>query len=404
MTNSVERQSVDVLQQTLQNQLPELGGELEVAIKALRKVQRITGILPLDSSPAMTGLDLRTLANSETLDISPSTDAGKGNGSAQAQPSSSPKSQMMSSGQTFGRYQISRQLGQGAMGAVYLAYDPQLQRYVALKTPFLADKPIVAQRFYREARSAAQIRSPFVCPIYEVSNVAGSLYLTMAFIEGRPLSKWIHKDQPHTLDEVLSMFHKIATGMQKAHAHEVIHRDLKPENIMVDSDGEPIIMDFGLARRADDDDQLTIAGNITGTPAYMSPEQVRGQQDEIGPQSDVYSLGVVLYEMLTGTVPFRGSVVTVLARLLNEQPAPPSSVQPNLPPDSPIEKICLKMMAKNKSDRYTSMTEVLADIVPLLRQAPIPVAPPKPSFFGSIGKFFKRPSASPASSPPRTVK
>ena len=404
MTNSVERQSVDVLQQTLQNQLPELGGELEVAIKALRKVQRITGILPLDSSPAMTGLDLRTLANSETLDISPSTDAGKGNGSAQAQPSSSPKSQMMSSGQTFGRYQISRQLGQGAMGAVYLAYDPQLQRYVALKTPFLADKPIVAQRFYREARSAAQIRSPFVCPIYEVSNVAGALYLTMAFIEGRPLSKWIHKDQPHTLDEVSSMFHKIATGMQKAHAHEVIHRDLKPENIMVDSDGEPIIMDFGLARRADDDDQLTIAGNITGTPAYMSPEQVRGQQDEIGPQSDVYSLGVVLYEMLTGTVPFRGSVVTVLARLLNEQPAPPSSVQPNLPPDSPIEKICLKMLAKNKSDRYGSMTEVLADVIPLFGQAPVPVAPPKPSLFNAISKFFKRPSASPVANRPIAAK
>ncbi len=401
MTSSVVGQSVDVLKQTLQNQHPELGGELAVAINALKKVQRITGALLDDSSPEMTGLDLRNSANSETQDIAPSTDAGKRNGSALAQPSSSPKSQLMSSGQTFGRYQISRQLGQGAMGAVYLAYDPQLQRYVALKTPFLADKPIVVQRFYREARSAAQIRSPFVCPIYEVSNVAGALYLTMAFIEGRPLSKWIHKDQPHTLDEVSSMFHKIATGMQKAHAHEVIHRDLKPENIMVDSDGEPIIMDFGLARRADDDDQLTIAGNITGTPAYMSPEQVRGHQDEIGTQSDVYSLGVVLYEMLTGTVPFRGSVVTVLAKLLNEQPALPSSLQPNLPPDSPIERICLKMMAKNKSDRYASMTEVLAAVTPLLRQPAPPVAPPKPTLLSAIRKFFTAIAATRRPSPAR---
>ncbi len=396
MTKLIEDPSVGVVQQTIQNQLPELGGELEVAINALKRVQIITGVLLEDSSPEIIGPDMRTSAFSATVDLTNAADAdklpgaNKLNGSALAKPSSSHKSRIMSSGQTFGRYQISRQLGQGAMGAVYLAYDPQLQRYVALKTPFLADKPAVVQRFYREARSAAQIRSPYVCPIYEVNCVAGKLYLTMAFIEGRPLAKWIRDDDPHSLDEVIEMFHKIASGMQKAHAQSVIHRDLKPDNIMVDSDGTPIIMDFGLARRVDDEDNMTVAGNILGTPAYMSPEQVRGNQDEIGPQSDVYSLGVVLYQMLTGVVPFRGPIVTILDKVMNEQPAPPSSVQLSLPTDSAIEQICLKMLAKNKSERYPGMSDVLADVVPLLRQTANTVRPPKASRLSKIWKFFGR--------------
>jgi serine/threonine protein kinase len=290
---------------------------------------------------------------------------------------------LLAAGESFGRYQITRKLGQGAMGAVYLAYDPQLQRYVALKTPFLGDTPRVAQRFFREARSAAQIRSPYVCPIYEVDDVGGILYLSMAFIEGRPLAKWIHENPPHPLDEIVDVFRKICSGLQKAHAHNIIHRDLKPDNIMIDSDGEPIIMDFGLARRVKDDIQVTAAGGLLGTPAYMSPEQIRGDQATIGPQSDLYSLGVVLYEMLTAKVPFQGPLMTVLHKVIHEQPTPPSSVQPNLVPNSPIETICLKMLAKDRGERYGCVGDVLAALDHL--SAPEIAAPaPKRSLLKAV--------------------
>ena len=131
---------------------------------------------------------------------------------------------------------------------------------------------------------------------------------------------------------------------------------------MIDPDAEPIIMDFGLARRVNDEIQVTVAGGLLGTPAYMSPEQVGGDQDQIGPQSDLYSLGVMLYEMLTGVLPFSGSLVTVLQKIVNEEPVPPSVHQPNLPPGSLIEKVCLKMMAKKQSARYQNVSEVLAEL------------------------------------------
>jgi serine/threonine protein kinase len=181
-------------QQTLKMQLPHLEDELQRAIDSLRKLQSITGSLSGERPGSPDRIDLRT----------PLADAGLSNlaGGAPPRPLLEPRQpsdrapaaqqiRILVAGETFGRYQITRPLGKGAMGAVYLAYDPQLQRYIALKTPFLGDNPQVVQRFLREARSAAQIRSPYVCPIYEVDNVAGILYLSMAFIEGQSLAKWI---------------------------------------------------------------------------------------------------------------------------------------------------------------------------------------------------------------------
>jgi serine/threonine protein kinase len=390
VTQLDRKPAANTLQPTLQEQLPELGGELEVAINALKRVQIITGVLRDERESSVVDPGQRTAAFAETLEPTPFPNAAGPEEAEQAETPSPGRPQILASGQTFGRYQISRLLGRGAMGAVYLAYDPQLQRYVALKTPFLTDRPTVVQRFYREARSAAQIRSPYVCPIFEVNSVAGKPYLTMAFIEGKPLTKWIRQDPPHSLQIILNMFHKVALGMHKAHAHSVIHRDLKPDNIMVDSENAPIIMDFGLARRVDDEEQMTIAGSIAGTPAYMSPEQVRGQLDEIGPPSDIYSLGVVLYEMLTGAVPFRGPIATVLQRVLNEHPPAPSTVQPTLPADSPIEKICQKMMAKNKAERFASMTEVLAELGPLVEPATTPPAPVPRQTRSLFQRLFRR--------------
>lgn len=356
MTEANDLNPLEPVQQTIKMQVPQLEDDLQRAIDSLRKLQSITGTLTDGRPDAPVRLDLR---------------AGNLGGGAPArsilEPDRAPVSKqvrILVTGESFGRYQITRPLGKGAMGAVYLAYDPQLQRYVALKTPFLGDNPQVVQRFFREARSAAQIRSPYVCPIYEVDNVAGILYLSMAFIEGQSLAKWIHGEVPHTLDEIVTVFRKISLGMQKAHSQGIIHRDLKPENVMIDPDAEPIIMDFGLARRVNDEIKVTAAGGLLGTPAYMSPEQVGGDQDQIGPQSDLYSLGVVLYEMLTGTLPFSGSLMTVLHKIIHEEPVPPSVHQPNLPSGSPIERVCLKMMAKRQSDRYQNVGEVLAELEP----------------------------------------
>jgi serine/threonine protein kinase len=245
------------------------------------------------------------------------------------------------------------------MGAVYLAYDTQLQRYIALKTPFLGTSPLIIKRFYREARAAAQLRSPYLCPIYDVGQIGGVHYLSMAYIDGQPLSRWIAQRKLADAPAVMEVVRKIAKGMHKAHEQGIIHRDLKPDNIMMDKDGEPIIMDFGLARRVDDNIQVTTPGRILGTPAYMSPEQVDGKPAGIGTASDIYSLGVVFYEMLTLRLPFEGSLTSVLRQIGSKDPAKPSSLVPTLGEGSHAERVCLKMMAKSPADRYPTMAAVV---------------------------------------------
>jgi serine/threonine protein kinase len=265
---------------------------------------------------------------------------------------------ILACGSSFGRYQIVRLLGRGAMGAVYLAYDTQLHRHVALKTPLLSPNSQVIQRFYREARAAAQLRSPYTCPIHDAGQIGHIYYLSMAFIEGQPLTRAIAEGRLRTAADIASVIKKIAQGLQKAHELGIIHRDLKPDNIMIDNDGEPIVMDFGLARRVDDDAQVTMNGVILGTPAYMSPEQVDGDPQKIGPATDIYSLGVILYQMLTGRLPFKGSITVILRQIGRDLPAKPSSFNQQLGEDSALERICLKMMSKSPADRYASMADV----------------------------------------------
>src|SRR5262249_4696462 len=158
----------------------------------------------------------------------------------------------------------------------------------------------------------------------------------------------------------------------------IIHRDLKPDNIMIDADGEPIVMDFGLARRVDDDIQLTTPGRILGTPAYMSPEQVESDPDKIGPATDVYSLGVILYQMLTGPLPFKGSLTSVLHQIASVEPPRPSAVNAEVGADSLLEKVCVKLMAKSAAARYASMAELAQTLEQGFASAPAPA--PKRSF------------------------
>ncbi len=196
------------------------------------------------------------------------------------------------------------------MGSVYLAHDGQLDRSVALKVPHFTpeDGPEILDRFYREARSAATLDHPNVCPIYDVGQIDGHHYVSMAFVEGRPLADLVEADKRLSQRQAAILVRQVAMAMAEAHRRGIIHRDLKPANIMINPRHEPVIMDFGLARRSDKRDaQLTKSGAIVGTPAYMSPEQVKGDPTGIGPGCDIYSLGVVLYELLTGRLPFEGS-------------------------------------------------------------------------------------------------
>ena len=288
----------------------------------------------------------------------------------------------------FGRYRIIRALGKGAMGTVYLAEDTHIERQVALKTPHFTEDPTGKQRerFIREARTAGNLRHPNICPIYDFGQIDGKHFITMAYIEGRPLSALIQPDKPQPERKILIVIRKLALALQAAHDKGIVHRDLKPANIMVDTSSEPIIMDFGLARqvRRDEDIRLTQTGNILGTPAFMSPEQVDGDPEKIGPPTDQYSLGVILYELLTGQLPFQGSVIAVMGQILIKEPPRPSQLRPEM--DQRVETVCLKMMAKTPSERFASLKAVADELTTILKSPASkaaskekPESPPGPS-------------------------
>ncbi len=263
----------------------------------------------------------------------------------------------------FGRYRILGQLGRGGMGTVYLALDQQLDRQVALKVPQFDTRTGQQglERFFREARLMAALRHPNLCPVYDVDEIRGTYYLTMAFIDGQPLSALIHPLWPQR--NVAALLQKLARAVHVAHQAGVIHRDLKPANIMIQR-GEPIVMDFGLARRDfSEETMLTQAGMIVGTPAYMSPEQVAGQKT--GPATDIYSLGVILYQMLSGSLPFQGSLVTVLGQIVTQEPRPLREIRADVDPG--LEQICLRSLAKKPEDRYVDAGELAEAFAASLR-------------------------------------
>lgn len=268
----------------------------------------------------------------------------------------------------FGRYQIERLLGQGGMGSVYLAQDTQLHRPVALKIPKFEDepRPELVERFYREARSAALLRHPNLCPVYDVGEIDGTHYITMAYIEGRPLSDFLKTGEPKSIGQIATLVRKIALAVEEAHEHGIVHRDLKPLNIMIDKRHEPIIMDFGLAHqlKREKDPRLTQSGVLIGSPAYMSPEQLYGKRDQIGPASDVYALGVIFFELLTGRLPFEGPVSAIIAQVISRDPPSPRTVRADVDPEA--DGICLKMMAREIQDRYATMSHVAAALTVFL--------------------------------------
>ena len=244
----------------------------------------------------------------------------------------------------FGRYRVTKVLGQGAMGAVYLAHDTKLARDVALKTPKLdadADAEMV-ERFEREARAAAGLHHRNICPVFDVGEIGGVRFLTMAYIEGKPLSAFVSEDKPLSRRQAATIVQKLAIALQEAHNHGVVHRDLKPANVMIDKSKEPVVMDFGLAHQTESTDQsrLTGTGVLLGSPAYMSPEQVSGDPSAVGPETDIYSLGVVLFELLTGRLPYEGSVVAIIGQIVTAEPPDIRTVRSNI--DEGLAAICSK--------------------------------------------------------------
>lgn len=256
----------------------------------------------------------------------------------------------------FGRYRLLSRIGEGGMGTVYLAEDTQLARQVALKVPHFkaGDNPTAVERFYREAKMAAGVSHTNLCGVYDVGEFGGFLFLTMPLIEGQQLARLIDPDRPWEPRQAAELIRRLALAIQVMHARGVIHRDLKPGNVMIRPDGEPILMDFGLARSYEGKDRkLTRVGAQVGSPSYMSPEQVMGQGDGLGPATDIYSLGVMLYQLVTGKLPFEGPVAAVYGQVLNTEPQRPTTLRPGL--DRDLETICVKAMAKKPGDRFVSM-------------------------------------------------
>jgi hypothetical protein len=255
----------------------------------------------------------------------------------------------------FGRYELRRRLGAGGMGQVYLAHDPQLDRLVALKVP----NPVAAEgwreRFLVEARAAANLTHPNICPVFEVGEADGRPYLTMAYIEGETLAARLAQEGPLAPAAAAALVATVARAMEEAHRRGIVHRDLKPQNVMLDPAGRPVVMDFGLAVRttAADDLRLTLTGVALGTPAYMPPEQAGGDADAVGPPADVYALGTMLYEMVTGRVPFRAKPFgKLLAQIERDAPPPPRQLNPHV--DPALEAVILTCLAKRPADRFPS--------------------------------------------------
>ncbi len=265
-------------------------------------------------------------------------------------------------GSTFGRYDIIKQLGAGAMGIVYLANDQRLGRSVALKVAKLdRNDDQAVQRFEREARAIALVKHPNLCSIYDVDEQDGRHFLTMEYVEGETLAAKLNRGDQYSMQQAADLVRTIAVAVQAAHEAGIIHRDLKPANIMINERDEPVVMDFGLARSSViDDSELTHAGAILGSPAYMAPEQVLADHDRVGPATDVYALGVLLYQTLCGCKPFDGSSYSVMKQIETANPPSPSSIREGV--DRRLEAICLRAMSKRIGDRHESAADFATEL------------------------------------------
>ncbi len=278
-------------------------------------------------------------------------------------------------GKRIGKYWVRREIARGGMGVVYEAEDPELKRTVALKVRREGREGEEAvERFLREARIAAGLRHPNIIGVHEVGTLEdGAQYIAMDYVAGPTLAEAMQAGKT-TQEELLRMMEEVGMAVAFAHGHGVIHRDLKPQNVLLENGERVVLTDFGLARTETGTGRLTMSEELIGTPAYMAPEQARGRTREIDERTDVYALGVMLYEILAGRMPFEGKTpVDVLDRIEKEEPKRPSSWGRKIPKE--LETICLKAMEKEKRRRYQHASEFAEDLARFRCGEPIRARP-----------------------------
>jgi serine/threonine protein kinase len=262
------------------------------------------------------------------------------------------------------------------MGVVYRAWQSSTQRLVALKVPRPGDHPSPQElaRFRTEAEAVARLQHPHIVAVYEVGEYEGQPFLALEYVEGGSLAQRLAEAlQP--ADTAARLVQTLAQAVHYAHQRGIIHRDLKPANVLLAADGTPKITDFGLAKLLDSRPRLTRTGQALGTPGYIAPEQARGRNPEVGPATDVYALGAMLYKLLTGRPPFKAATAAeTLQQVLRDEPVPPSRRQPLVPGD--LETICLKCLQRRPRRRYASAQDLADDLGRFLGGQPILARPP----------------------------
>jgi hypothetical protein len=262
----------------------------------------------------------------------------------------------------FGGYLLLRPIGEGGMGVVYQAIQERLGRVVALKLirGGQGEDPSVRERFRQEAAAVARLRHANIVTVYESGEVEGRMYFSMEYLDGGTLARrW--SAQPPTVREATSVVRTLSGAVAAAHRARLVHRDLKPSNVLFDRDGTAKVTDFGVAKLLDSSDGLTGSEAVLGTPSYMAPEQARGDSRAVGPPADVWALGAMLYQGLTGQPPFKADTRTeTLFQVINREPVPPSRLAPPLSHD--LEAVCMKCLEKNPKRRYASADDLAADL------------------------------------------
>ncbi|MGO8864472.1 MAG: Stk1 family PASTA domain-containing Ser/Thr kinase [Acidimicrobiales bacterium] len=274
-----------------------------------------------------------------------------------------------------GRYELTHLIARGGMAQVYRAMDRQLERPVALKVlfPELSVDRTFVERFRREAQAAANLSHPNIVPVFDWGEDDGSYFIVMEYVEGRPLSAVLRDPQPIPPRQIATIGAGVASALAFAHRHGVIHRDVKPGNVLITPEGDVKVTDFGIARAVNTEESLTQTGAVMGTAAYFSPEQAEGKG--VDSRSDIYSLGVVLYEMAVGRPPFTGdSPVAVASKHVRDMPVLPRAANPTVPPA--LEAVVMKAMAKNPDDRYGSAEELRADLLRFADGRPVEAGDP----------------------------
>ena len=321
---------------------------------AVAMIEKLEGFAPASSAAAYPAVAKRPSNFDPTLDVWPEPDVLP---------------------RTFGQYELLSEIGRGGMGVVYKARQPTLDRIVAVKMILghhLASAEHV-RRFQIEARAAARLRHPNIVPIHEVGQLHGQHYFVMEHIDGESLAQRLSRG-PLDLPAAVRLLTDVVRAVEHLHQQNIVHRDLKPSNILLDGEGRPYVTDFGLAKIFGAGTDATTTGVIAGTPSYMAPEQATAHT-EIGPGADVYSLGAILYELLTGQPPFHSdNPLDTLMDVLGGEPERPRKLNPKVPLG--LELICLKCLAKSPDDRYASAAALADDLQRFAGGEPLAVRPP----------------------------